>query len=78
MLLDEVTSDYRLLQLSIQSCTMAIHFSQMNKDGRDILDGMNDRDIDLLRSIVRASVLYPLCDKEVIKSYKLKLQKLQF
>lgn len=61
--MDLVADDYRLLQMSFQACAAALHFSQVGRDHRPILDGATTRDQDVLRSLVRLCVLHPLSDQ---------------
>ena len=58
--LSMVSDDYRQLQMSFQALTMCLHFSQLNRDGKGILEGTTEREEENLRSMVRLCVLQPL------------------
>ena len=61
--------DHRLVQLPFQATTMALHMSQVNQaESHPLLDGMNSRDEDSLRSMVRQSLLYPLTNSQKIET----------
>ena len=61
--LNMVSDDYRLLQLCYQACTMCLHFTQAQRDGKGILEGCTKREEAMLRSMVRLCVIQPLTDQ---------------
>ncbi len=58
-----MTDDYRTLQLCFQACSTSLHFFQARRDSKPLLGGATERDLDVLRSMVRLCVIHPLTDQ---------------